>query len=233
MIATALAPVSFLEEPRRIDWRLLVGAALFLVGAGGAIVGHQLTDDTRSVLVATRDLPAGARLSAGDVAVAKVRVDDAMYGAAIPAAEQGSYAGTQLVEPVHAHQLLTRAQLSARSPLGPDQVAITIPVSADTAPQRVEPGSSVEILATADKGKPESRTYVVVQRAVVLDVAYDNAVSVVNTTGAGGPGSADATGGARGKLASISLTLSPEQAIAIAAARWNAALDVVLLPPEE
>jgi hypothetical protein len=179
VVATALTPPRTLDEPRRVDVRLIIGAALFLVGAGGGAVVHSLADDTRSVLVAARDLPAGARLAPGDLAVAKVRVDDEMYGAAVPAVERDTYAGKQLNEPVHAHQLLTRAQLSTRSPLGPDQVALTIPVGADTAPQRVQPGVSVQVLATIDKGKPESQTFVVLQRAAVLTKVHRYAGSEV------------------------------------------------------
>ena len=48
----------------------------------------------------------------------RVRVDDAVYRAAVPAEDLPALVGRQLAEPVHARQLLARAQVSARPPLG-------------------------------------------------------------------------------------------------------------------
>jgi Flp pilus assembly protein CpaB len=230
----ALSPARALREPRRLDVRAVFGAFLLVTATGGAIAFWSATSDTREVLVAARDLPAGARLSAADLAVARVRVDDAIYGASVPAAEREALAGRELSEPVHANQLLTRAELSARSPLGPDQVAFTIPVTAETVSGRVRPGTSVQVLATANRGKPDSRTAVVLPRATVLEIGYDDRASVVHTAGTAGTGGAAADGGrlSRGKVTSITLVVSPEQALDLAQARWNADLDVAVLPPE-
>jgi len=232
---SALAPARVLREPRRIDWRQAVGAFIMVVATAGGITFWSATSDTRAVLVATRDLPAGARLTEADVAVARVRIDDAMYRAAVPAAEQPSFVGRQLNQPVYAHQLVARAQLSARSPLAPDQMVHTVPISAETAAGgRIRPGDSVRVFVTTDRGKPESRTTVVLARATVYDVGFDDRLGVVSTSSAaGGADAADSTSrGPRGRPAWISLSVTEEQALQLARARWNGELDIDLLPPE-
>src|SRR5690606_17243284 len=109
-----------LRQPRRLDLRAMLGLLLLLVATGGSIAFWTAASDTRAVLVATRDRPAGATITVADLAIARVRVDDAIYQAAVPASELANLVGQQLAEPVHAHQLLVRPQVSSRPPLGPD-----------------------------------------------------------------------------------------------------------------
>src|SRR5690348_10966855 len=128
MAATVLSPARALRQPRRLDLRAVFGLFLLLLATGGSIAFWSASSDTRAVLVAMLDLPAGATLTLADLAVARVRVDDAVYQAALPADAQSTVIGKQLAEPVHAQQLLVWPQLSTRPPIGPEQVALTIPV---------------------------------------------------------------------------------------------------------
>jgi len=222
-----------MREPRRLDGRVLFGGFLFFVALGGSIAFWSATSDTREVLIAVRDLPVGATLSDADVTTARVRLAGEMYRASVPAADRALHVGRQLAEPVHAQQLLVRAQLSARSPMGPDQMALTVPVSAETAVGgRLQPGSAVRVLATIDKGKPESRTYVVLPRVVVYDVGFDERVSVVNTAASNGSAEGADTSRSRGKIAWATLAVTEDQALSLARARWNAEIDLALLPSE-
>jgi Flp pilus assembly protein CpaB len=226
---TTLTPARALRQPRRLDGRVLVGIALLLAATGGWLVFWTNATDTRPVLVATRDLPAGAILVASDLAVAQVRVDDAIYAAAIPAEQLSALVGRQLAEPVHAQQLLVGPQVAGRPRLGAGQMAVTIPVTSKTAAGgRIRPGDQVKVLATLNKGKADTRTAVVLDRATVYDVGHDDQLSVVNTA------SADAGGrpAVLGPLASLTLVVTEEQALQLASARWNGDLDVALLPPE-
>ncbi|HEV8636471.1 MAG TPA: Flp pilus assembly protein CpaB [Chloroflexota bacterium] len=230
MAVTTLTPARALRQPRRLDARVLVGIALLLAATGGWLVFWTNATDTRPVVVATRDLPAGAILSASDLTVAQVRVDDTIYAAAIPAAQMAGLVGRQLAEPVHAQQLLVGPQVASRPRLGPDQMAVTIPVSAKTAAGgRIRPTDQVKVFATLNKGKADSKTAVVLDRATVYDVGRDDQTSVVNTAGAD-PGARSAV---LGPLASLTLVVTEEQALRLAAARWNGDLDVALLPPAE
>jgi len=94
MVATALTPEWAIRQPRRVDGR--VGLFLMLATTAGAILFWQSLSDTRGVVVATRDLPAGATLAASDLAVAPLRADDAVYGAEVPADGLGGLVGRQL-----------------------------------------------------------------------------------------------------------------------------------------
>ena len=233
MVAATISPTRALREPRRIDWRAALGIIVTLAATGGSLLFWSTTSDARSVLVATRDLPAGAVLGPADVTTARLRMDDALYRAAIPAAEQGQVVGKQLAEPVHPHQVLVRPQLDARPPLAPDQGAMTIPLTPETAAGgRLRPGDQVTVMVTVAKGKPESRTLVVLPRVTVYDVGYDERVAVVN---AGAAAASEPGGGspriARGAPTSATLAVTQEQALQLAQARWNGDLDLILLPP--
>jgi Flp pilus assembly protein CpaB len=231
MANTALpgSPARALRPSRRIDVRALAGFVLFLLAVGGSIVFWTLSTDTRSVLVLTRELPAGAILQPTDLTVSRVRVDDTIFQAAVPANALNTLIGRPLAEPAHAGQLLTRAQVSDRPPLAPGQLALTIPAGPATAVGgSIQAGDAVQVLLTTDKGKPEARTVVVLPRATVYDVGYDERLTVVNTSGAAEAGGRAA---APGPLSSLTLLVDQEQAVQLAQARWAGELDVALLPP--
>ena len=228
MATTMLTPRRALRKPWRLDPRALFGLFMMLVSVGGSVAFWTTSTDTRAVLVATRDRPAGATLGPSDVVVTYVRVDDAIFAAAVSAEEQATVVGRQLAEPLHAQQLLARAQLSGRSSLGPGQMALTIQVSPDTAAGGlIRPGDSVQVLVTTNKGRPESRTTVVLPRITVYDVGHDDQTTVINTGG-----SDDADRDDRGSISSLTLIVSQEQALQLTVAKWNGDLDVALLPAE-
>ncbi|MBI4496649.1 MAG: Flp pilus assembly protein CpaB [Chloroflexi bacterium] len=227
MAATTLSPARALRQPRHLDWRSIFGVFLLLVATGGSLAFWTVSSDTRAVVVATRDLPAGATLSATDLAVARVRVDDTIYHASLPADELTTIVGKQLAEPVHAHQLLVRPQLSNRPVLAPNQLALTIAISPETAVGgRLRPGDAVQVLVTTNKGKPEARSSVVLPRVTVYDVGYDQRVTVVNTDVADRPAT-------QGPAKWLTLIVTSEQALQLAQARHSGELDVALLPPEQ
>jgi Flp pilus assembly protein CpaB len=223
---TTLTPSRALRPPRRIDWRAIGGIILLLVATGGSIGFWSATSDTRTVVIASRDLPAGARPTAADFAVARVRVDDAIYQAAIPANELASLVGQQLGEPVHAQEILARAEFSPRPALGPNQVALTIAISPETAVGgRILPGDTVAILLTANKGKPDEQTTVVLPRATVYDVGYDQQTAVVNAESAG-------QASTPGSVRWLTLALSVPDAIKTTQAKYAGEIDVALVPPQ-
>lgn len=225
MSATPLTPARALRKPRRIDLRAVFGIFVMLAATAAAVAFWSLSSDTRPVLVATRDLPATAILSPADLTVAHVRVADTMYQAAIPEAEMSSLLGRQLAEPVHAQQLIVRAQVAPRAPLAKGQIALTIPVTPDTAVGgRLKPGDQVQVLASLNKGKPEARTVVVLPRATVYDVGYDQRLAPLGTDSAASPPAA---------AKNLTLAVTLEEARQLADARWNGDLDVGLLPVEQ
>ncbi|MGH3421432.1 MAG: RcpC/CpaB family pilus assembly protein, partial [Streptosporangiaceae bacterium] len=161
-------------------------------------------------------------LAPSDLASTDVRVDDVVYQAAVPEDALSSAVGKQLSEPVHAHQLLVRAQLSGLSVLGPGESAMTIPITpTNAAGDHIQPGDSVKIVATSDKGHPDSKTTIILPRVRVYDVGYGESTSI--TAGSGSS--------SRGPVASLTLIVNDDQAVILGQARWNSDLDALLLPP--
>jgi Flp pilus assembly protein CpaB len=230
MVATALSPTRALAEPWRPNRQVLVGLLIALIAVVGSLSVWKTTTDTQAVLSTTRDLPAGARITAADLATSHVRLDDRLSAAVIPAAELATVIGKQVGQPVGAHQLLARAQLSPRTPLAPDQMAMTVPVAADSAVGgRLQPGDAVQVVATLAKGRPESRSVVVLPRVTIYAVDYDERVAVVNTAAAAPADAPDR--GTAGGIASVTVLVNQDQVLALSQARWNADVDLILLPP--
>src|ERR671938_272026 len=74
-----LTPARALRRPRRADPRALVGVLLTLTALAGSVAFWVSASDARPVLIAARDLPAGATLRSSDLAVAYMRMDDGIY----------------------------------------------------------------------------------------------------------------------------------------------------------
>jgi Flp pilus assembly protein CpaB len=216
------------RRPRRADPRALVGICLTLAALAGSVAFWVGASDARPVLVGTRDLPAGAILRSSDVTVAYVRMDDALFHAALPSDMLDSLVGRQLAEPVHAQQVLARAQLAERTGLAPDQVAITIPARPESAVDgRLRPGDTVQVLVTVvDKTRNEAHTRQVLERAQVYAVGREQSIG---STGA----NAESEARTRGAINSVTLAVSPDQARQLAESRRQGELDVLLLPPLE
>ena len=229
MAVATLTPARALRRPRRADPRALIGIFLTLAALAASVAFWAGASDTRPVLVAARDLPVGSTLRASDLTVAYVHLDDGVYAAAVPAELLSTLVGHRLAEPVHAQQVLARAQVADRSGLAPDQVAITIPAKPESAVGgRLRAGDAVQIyLTVADKARGEVHTRTVLERAAVYEVGRDQ------TFGGSTSLSSDSDAAQRGALASVTLAVSHADAIALAEARHSGDLDIALLPPPE
>jgi Flp pilus assembly protein CpaB len=201
------------------------GVFLIVAAMGGSVAFWTLTSDTRGVVVAARDLPAGAVLATGDLAIARVRVDDSIYQAAVPASELSDLVGRQIAEPIHASQVLARAQVAPRPALGPGQLVLAIPVAPESAVGgTLYPGDAVEVLVTTDQGKPDVKTTVVLPRAMVYDVGHSGTVGAINVDAAG-------VTSPQGPVRWLSMIVSRDEATRLVQAKWVGELDVALLPP--
>jgi Flp pilus assembly protein CpaB len=228
MAVATLTTARALRRPRRADPRALVGIFLTVAALAGSVLFWVTTSDTRPVVIATRDLAPGTTLRDADLGIAYVRMDDQLYGAALPADLLSSLVGRRLGEPVHAQQVLARAQVADRGGLGADQVAITIPARPDSALDgRLHPGDNVQVLLTVtDKTRNEAHTRAILERAIVFDVGHDRS--------AGSSGFTSDTDPVRqGAITSVTLSVGVEQARQLAEARHSGELDLVLLPLAE
>ena len=225
MAVTSLTPAQALRQPRHLDLRALAGLVIMVLGIAGSISYWSSTNDTREIVVAARDLPAGSTLQASDVTVASVRVDDTIYRAAVPSSSLATVVGKRLATPVYAGQVVAQKQVSGADGLAAGQLAVSVPIAPADVATGILPMSDVQVLVTTDKGKPTSKTSVVLPRVRVADVVYDQAQAVIN----GGAGSATA----QQRISSLTLVVTSDQAVQLAQARFNGDLSVALLPPSE
>lgn len=225
--AQPLTPVRPISKPRRIDLRLVLGVLLLLIGIGGSILFYSSNADTQAVLVATRDLSVGATLREEDLAAARVRLDGSLYTAAIPASQLAEIINKPVGAPVYAQQVLVRAQLADPPRLATGQVAMTIAVKAEAAVGgKLKPQDLVQVLVTTDKGKPGSQTELVLDGVAIYSVGYDERLSAAG-------GGATASERSNGAITSVTLVLTPAQAVLLARAKHNGELDIALLPQRE
>jgi Flp pilus assembly protein CpaB len=231
MAVATLSPARALRRPRRTDPRAVVGIVLTLTALAGSVAFWVSSTDARPVLIATHDLPAGATLTSADLGVTYVRVDDAVYQAALPSDMLESLVGHQVGEPLHAEQVLARAQLADQVGLAPDQVAITVPAHPDTAVDgRLRSGDWVQVLVTVtDKTRNEAHAHEVLDRALVYEVGHDVPLS----SSAAAAAASEVAGFRQGAITSVTLAVTADQARTLAEARRTGDLDIVLLPPAE
>jgi Flp pilus assembly protein CpaB len=227
MVVATLSPARALRRPRRADPRAIVGVFLTLAALAGSVAFWVSATDAKPVLIAVHDLPAGATLSAADLGIAYIHADDTVFNAALPGDVLDSLVGRQLGEPIHAQQVLARAQLADQFGLAPDQVAITIPAKPDTAVDgRLRPGDAVQILVTVtDKSSNAAHAQVVLDRAQIFQVGRDVSLTSSSATGS------DSSNTTHGTIASVTLAVTADQARQLAEARRTGELDILLLPP--
>jgi Flp pilus assembly protein CpaB len=230
MAVATLSPARALRRSRRADPRALIGFFLTLAALAGSVAFWVGNSDARPILIASRDLPAGATLRSSDLSVAYVRMDENVYRAALPADVLDSLVGRQLAEPIHAQQVLARAQVADQLGLTADQVAMTIPARPESAVDgRLRPGDLIQVLVTVvDKNKNEAHTRQVLDHAAVLEVGRDQSFSSSSVSS-----SADGAAGPAGSITSVTLAVNADQARQLAEARRTGELDVLLLPPPE
>jgi Flp pilus assembly protein CpaB len=228
MAVATLNSARALRRPRRADPRALIGIFLTLAALAASVAFWVGASDARPVVVATRDLPAGATLRSSDLTLAYVRMDDALFAAALSSDMLSSLVGRQLGEPVHAQQVLARAQVADRVGLAPNQVAMTIPAKPDNAVDgRLRPGDTVQVFVTVtDKARNEAHTRVVLDKAQIYQVGREQSLGSTSV-------SSDSDASPRGSIASLTLIVTADQARQLAEARRSGDLDVLLLPPPE
>src|ERR1700716_969956 len=184
MAVATLNSARALRRPRRADPRALIGIFLTLAALAGSVAFWVGASDARPILIAARDLPAGATLRSSDLTVAYVRMDDSVYRAALPSDALDSLVGRQLGEPIHAQQVLARAQVASKPGLAADQVAITIPARPESAVDgRLRPGDTVQVLVTViDKTRNEAHTRQLLDRAQVFEVGRDQSFTSTSSS---------------------------------------------------
>ena len=207
----------------RLDVRLLAGLALVAVSVVGGLGLWRQAQITTPVVVAAREIAPGHVIERGDLAVAPARLPGPLAALALPETELGAAVGRTATGAIHAGELVVRPDLGSGPVIGPDELAVTIPVEDDAVYARLRRGDAVAVMATSDRGRPESRTVALLERATVYAVALE---STRVSLGGSGDASAD------GRPANVTLLIPRARAEAVAHALVNAALTLLLLAPE-
>lgn len=205
----------------RIDGRMMLGVALVAVSVIGGLLLWGSAGDTVPVVVADRDLPEGHVITSDDLAISELRADGALASLVIPEAQLSSLVGQTLGTRVHAGEPVIREDLSAGPLIGPGDVAMTIPVEADSVYPGLRPGDVVTVLGTPGSAQAGGLTVTVLDRALVYDVSLERSAATIRSDGEESRG-----------LSNVTLVVGKDEAeqLAHASVRWTVTL--ALLPPD-
>ncbi|MBV8950682.1 MAG: hypothetical protein JOZ99_07395, partial [Actinobacteria bacterium] len=159
---------------RRIDSRLVVGILLVVVSTAGGLMLFSAADHTVPVLAASRDLPAGHVVAAGDIHVTRVRVDDGTLRGLVRGARGQTIVGRVLLAPITGDGLIAASAIG-RERL--NQRELTVPITSEHAlGGSLRVGDRVDVLATFAKGGKDARTLTVAHQAQVIDTVHTKGI---------------------------------------------------------
>lgn len=205
----------------RIDGRMLLGIALVAVSIAGGLLLWGSAGDTIPVVVADRDMPAGHVITSDDLTTADLRTDGALSSLVIPEAQLDTLIGQTVGPGVHAGEPVIRADLSSGPVIGPGEVAITIPVEADSVYPGLRPGDAVSVLGTPGGAQGDGLTVTVLDRALVYDVSLERAAATIGRDGEESRG-----------LSNVTLVVAEDEAEQLAHASVSWTVTLALLPPD-
>jgi len=203
---------------------MLLGVALVAASVVGGLLFWGSTSETIPVLVAARDIPAGHVIQADDLSVTRVRLEGSLSSLAVREGELDQVTGRTTGTVVHAGEMVVWPDLASGPVIGANDVAVTVPVEADAVYPGLRPGDVVAVLATSDRGKPESRTVTLLERAVIYDVSLEPGRIAI---GRGSDGGEEDRG-----LTNVTLVVPRSEAERLAHAVVNWDLTLALLAPD-
>jgi hypothetical protein len=174
-----------MRQPFRLNRRRVLSVGLMLSALIGGLtyvnrVGQQ---PTYPVLIAAHDLPRGSVIAAGDFVPERVALPESMAPLVAPAATAPDLVGQRLADTVHAGVPLLEGQLATHTQVVPGFQRISFPVESEhAAGGQMSIGDAVRVYVTTDRGKPNARTSVALDRAIVSAVGYQD-VGLASTGG--------------------------------------------------
>ena len=213
-----------LALPFRVDRRMLAGVLLVVVSLAGGLLLWRSATGTTPILIAARDIPPGHVIQRDDLTIGEARLDGRLASMALTETDLEAAVGRTTSTTIHAGEMVVHPDLAAGPVLGGDEVAVTIPVAADTIYPGLRPTDEVSLLATTNAGRPESRTVTLLDHATVFAIGLER--RGMRSTAADDPNDG-------ASVANITLAVPRSEAEAIAHAVANATITVVLLAPQE
>ena len=196
------------ERPTWLNGRTLLGAALLTASLLG---GHRVmaqADVTTGVWASTKDLPAGARLTADALEVSQVRLPAEIVDHYISASDPVE--GAVLTRPIRRGELVAEGWLSTGDAASAGR-SITIPVSPEHAlGGNLRPGDRVDVYGTFHSGDIRARTVLLIRDIEVLDVVTTGGLVMDERSVVG-----------------VTVALTPEEAARTAFAIRTAEIDLI------
>jgi Flp pilus assembly protein CpaB len=217
-----------IRRPFRLNRRRVLSVGLMLAALVGGLayvngVGQQ---PTYPVLIAAHDLPRGSVIAAGDFVPERVALPESMATLAAPADAAPGVSGQRLAERVHAGVPLLEGQLASQTEVVPGFQRISFPIASEhAAGGQMSIGDAVRVYVTTDRGKPNARTSVALDRALVSAVGHQD-IGLASTGGS----SDTATQRAPAKLAWVELLIDDGHAAEFVQTLALGDPDVAVLP---
>lgn len=156
----------------------LAGIALMLIGLL-VVLGYSAAAGRRTpVLVAARNLPAGAVVRASDLRSSRVAADGDVLAALITVAQEPTVVGRRLAAPVSVGEPFPRVALAASS-ASPAAYTLAVP-AAHALGGQLRPGDRVSVLATFSSATGAATTEALARNLLVLAVGQPPAIGDPN-----------------------------------------------------
>lgn len=206
----------------RVDLRLLIGLLIVAVALAGSVIVINGFRITEPVIVAARTLPPGHMIARSDLTTTEARLDGSLGALALGEAEIDAIVGRTTGQTIHEGALVVRPDLGSGPVLGPDDVAVTVPVAADTVFAQLRRGDEVAVVETTEPGHAGSQTALLLDRAMVYHVVADSGRLALGGTASPEQG---------GRIANVTLIVPGADAERVVHALVNGRLTLVLAPP--
>ncbi|MGE3858302.1 MAG: SAF domain-containing protein, partial [Dehalococcoidia bacterium] len=154
----------------RVDLRLLLGLVLVLASFAAGLLLWSGARTTTPILVAARPIAAGDVVTAEDLATSDAHLEGALAAVALPGGRGTEVIGQTALAPIGAGEMVTRDALGSGPQVGPDDVALTVPVDEGTVFPGLARGARVTVYGTSFPGQVASVTQLLVEQATVFDV---------------------------------------------------------------
>ncbi|MFE7758387.1 SAF domain-containing protein [Streptomyces sp. NPDC057429] len=150
-----VAAPRMVKQRRRRPGLIALSVALIAVGGLSGAVLYSASGQRTPVLVVTRDVPVGTKLTKADLAEASVALAPAVKS--VKASKAAGLLGQRAAVDLRAGSLLTPAQVTDKSLVGPGQQLVGVSLKPSQIPAtRLSPGQKVLVVSTPDADAMET-----------------------------------------------------------------------------
>jgi hypothetical protein len=176
----ASPPAARLSRPRWLDVRLIIGVLLVL---GSVLLGAKIiaaADDTTQVLTLTRDVQPGVRLTAADVTVRRIRLDN---GLDAYLAADSPVAGYVMTRSARAGELLPKGAIAraADAEASGNIRWVTIAIPTEERPRGLSSGHLVDVWVAPAEGQDTGAAAHLLARGVAVDGVTNTSSGLTGT----------------------------------------------------